>query len=148
MGETVRPVPSRFFKYKEMEELINKTLKRLEKADEEIALIEMVEKSIIKSTFHFRARKFVESLIKQREIILDHQAGHKNPCQMYKAIDHLKVNLDATGSKDRFMARFFLMNEEEIRSLIPGSFPNKRFEDFIALRDQAREINKRQLPLL
>jgi hypothetical protein len=131
-----------------MEDQINKLINRLENLDREIALVELVDKAIVKTTFHFRARQFVTSLIKQREIILNHRASHKNPCQMFKAIDHLKVNLEATGQKDRPMARYFIIYEEEIRSLIPGAYPNKRFEDFIALRDQAREINSRHIPVL
>lgn len=127
---------------------IDKLIKRLEDTDHAIALVEMVDKEILKSTFHCRARRFVCSLMKQREIIIRCQASHKNPYEMLKAIDHLRVNLDATGEKDRPMARYFLMNEDEIRSLIPGSYPNGHYHKFIALRDQAREINKRQLSLL
>lgn len=120
---------------------INKLSKKLDQVDHEIALMDMVDEAILKTGFHSRARSFVESLIRQREIILNHHAGHKNPCQMYKAIDRLRINLEATGNKNTAMARYFIIYEEEIRSLIPGSSPNKRFEDFITLRDQAREIN-------
>ena len=122
--------------------------KKLDQADREIALMDMVEKAIVKTTFHFKARQFVNMLIRQRQVIINRGASHKNPYEMLKAIDHLRVNLDATGSKDRPMARYFLINEEEIRSLIPGSYPNKHYEKFIALRDQAREINSRQISLL
>lgn len=121
---------------------------RIQEANHQVALIEMVEEAIVKQTFHYRSRKFIESLMRQREIIIDRHKSQKNPYQMLKTIDHLRVNLAAAGCKDRYMARFFLMNEEDIRSLIPGQFPNKRFDDFIALRDQAREINNRQLSVL
>lgn len=123
-------------------------IKRLEESDREIALVDMVDKAIVTTTFHFRARKFIQSLINQRQLIVNRKASHKNPCLMLKTIDHLKVNLDAAGSSNKTMARFFLMHEEEIRILIPGNFPSKRFLDFIALRDQAKEINNRQLSML
>lgn len=131
-----------------METQVEQFCQRLEQAERDIALIEMVESSIIKKTFHFRCRKFVESLIKQRQLIIDRHVSLKNTSQMLNTIDHLKVNLDAASPKDRTMARYFLLYEEEIRSLIPGSYPNKRFDDFISFRDQAREINSRQLTVL
>lgn len=114
---------------------------KIDQACHAIDLMDMVDEAILKNTFHARARKFVSSLIRQREIILNHHAGHKNPCQMYKAIDRLRINLEAIGNKNSAMARYFIIYEEEIRSLIPGSSPNKRFSDFIALRDEARDIN-------
>jgi hypothetical protein len=92
------------------------------------------------------ARKYIESIMKQRQLIIDRHIGHKNDYQMMKIIDHLKVNLDAAGRNDLAMSRYFIINEEEIRSLIPGSYPNKRFEDLISLRDQAKEIMNRQQP--
>jgi len=67
---------------------------------------------------------------------------------MLKIIDHLRVNLGVAGTKDRSMARFFLMNEDDISGLIPGKYPNKLYSKFISLRDQAREINNRQLSAL
>ena len=121
---------------------------RFDQVDRENALVDMTDHEIAKTMFHCRARQFVSSLIKQRQIILNHHASHKDPCQMYKSIDHLRINLEATGNKNRALARYFLIYEEEIRSLIPGSVPNKRFETFISLRDEARNINSCQLPLL
>ena len=114
---------------------------QVSKLNQKIGLYEMMDSEITKTTFHFQARKFVNSLIRQREVILNHHAGHKNPCAMYKAIDRIRINLDATGNKNAAMARFFQNHEEEIRSLIPGSYPNKQFEKFVELRDQARQIN-------
>lgn len=121
---------------------------RLAQADFEIGLVKMVDQAIAKNAFHFRARRFVQSLISQRQVILNQRSGHKNAYQMEKAISHLKINLDAAASKDTCMARYFLANEEEIRSIIPGSWPDKRFKDFALLREEARTINQRQLPLL
>ena len=124
-----------------MEALVEKTLKRLEEAENEIALVEFIEEAVTKATFHARARRFISSLIRQREIILRNNGGHKNQYSMCKIIDHLKVNLDAAGNKNKAMARFFLKNEDDIRNIIPGSYPNKRYTDFFTLRDEARVIN-------
>jgi hypothetical protein len=142
---TGRPAPSRFFNQNQitMEDQINKLINRLENVDREIALVDMIDKEITKTTFHSRARQFITSLLKQRQLIIDRGASHKNVYEMLKIIDHLKVNLDAAGMKDLSMSKFFLINEVDIRSLIPGSYPNKIYEKFIALRDQAREIKNR-----
>lgn len=131
-----------------MEEKIEKMVKRLEEADRQQALVEMVDKAILKSTFHYKARNFIDTLIRQRQIVIRTGRSKKNTYEMLKTIDHLKVNLDAAGKKDRFMARFFMMNEEEIRSLIPGKYPSRYYDRFISLRDQAREIHNRQLSML
>jgi hypothetical protein len=130
------------------ENQITRLQSSLEKAEKELRLIDLVDGAIIKTTFHYQARKFISSLINQRQLIINRGASHKNPHEMLKAIDHLKVNLDATGKKDLPMSRYFLINEEEIRSLIPGQFPSKYYDNFILLRNRAREINQRQLPLL
>ena len=127
---------------------INKLQDRLEQVEKNLSFMDVVGEEITKTTFHFRARQFVDSLIRQRQLIIDRGASHKNAYEMLKAIDHLRVNLDAIGHKDRPMARYFIMNEDEIRSLIPGIYPNKQYDKFIFLKDQAREINQRQLPLL
>lgn len=132
---------------KTIDQEVQKLAHRMADVDHEIALIEMVDEAIQKKTFHHRARKFVESLMTQRELIIQRRVSHKNPYQMLKIIDHLRVNLDAASPKDRSMARYFILYEEEIRSLIPGSYPNKRYETFIFLRDQARDIHNRQLSI-
>ena len=123
---------------------VNKLIDRLDQVDKNLSFMDMVGTAITKTTFHFKARKFIKSLIRQREVILQNKAGHKNPSAMYKAIDHLRINLEAFGEKDLSMARFFLINEEEIRSIIPGSYPNKQFDEFIMLRDEAYDIKNRQ----
>jgi hypothetical protein len=127
---------------------ITRLIERLGQADRELRLIDLVDGAIIRTTFHFQARKFIESLMKQRQIIIRRGASHKNVYQMLKTIDHLRVNLEATGKKDQPMVRYFLMNEEDIRSLIPGKFPSKYYDNFILLRNRAREINQHQLSLI
>jgi len=62
---------------------------------------------------------------------------------MMTIIDRLKINLGAAGRNNRIMAKFFLIHEEQIRKLIPGSYPSKRHRDFIMFRDQSREINNK-----
>jgi exonuclease I len=127
--------------------LAERTKQRLDRVQQALDYVEMVEKELTKLTFHFRARQFVNSLIRQRQLIINRGASHKNNYEMLKAIDHLRVNLDATSSKDQTMARYFLINEEQIRSLIPGSYPNKQYTKFISLRNDARDIVNHQLSI-
>lgn len=127
------------------EHLAERTKKRLDEIDRGMALIDLCESEIAKTFFHTRARKFIESLMRQREVIIQRNKSIKNPCRMLRVIDHLRINLEATGRKDRALARFFLDNEDDIRQLIPGSYPSKRYDDFINLRDEAREIKNREI---
>lgn len=106
---------------------------------------EFIDSEITKRSFHFQAKHLILSLIRQRELIIRKERSHKNLARMLSVIDNLKNKMQACPNKDFNVSRFFLANEEEIRELIPGSYPNKRFEKFIALRDQARDIrNKTQ----
>lgn len=118
------------------ETLTARTKQRLE-------LIEMgilIDNEIIRRSFTYRVKRFVLSLIKQRELIIRMDRSKKNVHRMLTLIDDLRKKIQACPNKDWNTARFFLANEEDIRELIPGVYPNKRFEKFILLRDQAREI--------
>lgn len=130
------------------ENQVNRLSDRLEIASQSQKLVEMVDREILKTTFHFRARSFVKSLIRQRQLICDRQASIKNPYRMLTLIDRLRDNLNSCPEKDFSMAKFFLIHEDDIRAIIPGKFPSKRHTDFIHFREQARNIRNRQLSML
>ena len=104
---------------------------------------EMIETELKKQSFHFRAKSFILSVIKQRELIIRSNRSLKQPATMLSTIDHLRNGMSACPDKNLNVARFFLMNEDAIRILIPGQYPSKRYDKFITLRDQAREIKNR-----
>lgn len=130
------------------EEQIDRLQERLNQEDLFHGLVNMVDRAIEKNCFHHEVRNFIESLIRQRQLLINQKSSRKNAYTMVTIIDNLKRNLEAIPSKDLPMARFFILHEEDIRSIIPGRYPSRRFDTFIRLRDQAREINKRQIALL
>lgn len=101
--------------------------------------------TILQTGFTNRAKSFIMSVMKQRNRLILAEQSRKNMSDMLQIIDHLRTLLDAHDYRSpRTMAAFFLKHEEDIRSLIPGTFPNKRYQDFIDIRDKAREIINRQ----
>jgi len=95
--------------------------------------------------FHIEAHRFINSLISQRSKLINARRSHKNVAEMQKNIDFLNRQFSVFSyNTDVKMARFFLINQEKIRSLIPGKYPNKRYEDFIELRERARDVTTGQ----
>lgn len=123
-------------------------MERLQESEFQHNLSEMMHKEILKNTFHYKAETFIDSLIRQRELLVRKRSSLKNDYAMLSTIDTLRRNLEAFKGKDRPMATLFLHHQEIIRSLIPGDYPNKRYDTFSRLREQAREITNRQLSLL
>lgn len=104
-------------------------------------------KKVERQLFCYRARRFVHSVIRQRQKLLDAGQSKKNPMRMMATIDRLRTHLQAyPHSSSKAVAGWFLKNQEEIRSLIPGNYNTnrKRFDDFAALREEARMITTRQ----
>lgn len=104
-------------------------------------------KNLERQLFTYRARRFTLSVIRQRQKLIDSGKSKKPPAGMLLVIDRLKVHLDAyPHTSSRAMARWFLKNQEDIRSLIPGNYHTnkKRFDDFASLREEARMIHTRQ----
>ncbi len=122
------------------ENSIDRTLDRFDQSDRDHQFVSMIDAEIRKTKFHFQARQFIQSVIKQRQLLINHGDSRKNAMAMLGTIDLLKVNLGACPDQDHAMSRFFLKFEEEIRCLIPGQPPSKRFERFAELREKAREI--------
>ena len=91
-----------------------------------------------------KARKLIESIIRQRQMLIKAGKSKKDQAQMQYAIDHLKALLNAypyaTGQK---MAGFIIRNQDEIRSLIPeGPQARKRQQDFNQLLEEAQHIKQ------
>lgn len=123
------------------QEFVEKTVKRFELTD--LPFNDFMERELQKRSFHSKAKSFIQSVIRQRQLLINADRSLKNKAFMLSAIDHLRNGLQACPDKNINVARFFLMNEDEIRILLPGQYPSKRFDKFIALRDQAREIKNR-----
>ena len=121
---------------------------RIDQYQIESGLVKMIDKEILKTTFHFRALRFIRSLIRQRQIIINKERCLKNTSLMLDNISYLKNHITANPyNKDLPAARFFIHSQEKILSLIPGTQPNKRFNDFNKLLTRARFIIKCQTTL-
>lgn len=134
--------------YHEYDEHVDRLRQRIAHVENQYDFYDEVYRELEKKSFLVTARNFISSLIRQRQMLVDNKRSRKNAMEMLKIIDRLKVNLDAASSKDLAMARFFIIHEEDIRALIPGRYPSKRFDTFCQLRDKAWEINNRQNALL
>ena len=127
---------------KSIDTQVARTKQRLELID--MGYDAWLENELSKRKFHFKTKSFILSAIRQRELIIRSNRSLKSPATMLHIIDHLRNGMRACPNKDLNVARFFLMNEDAIRMLLPGQYPSKRFEKFINLRDQAREIKNSQ----
>lgn len=122
---------------------------QVERTFTRLKLIEMgydswIENELIKRSFHFKAKSFILSAIRQRELIIRYNRSQKISATMLNTVDHLRRGMQACPNKNINVARFLLTNENAIKSLLPGPFPNKRFEKFGALLDLAYEIKNQQ----
>lgn len=102
-----------------------------------------IHNEITKRSFHFRAKRFILSVIRQRELVIRKDRSCRDMATMLRIIDHLRPLIGFCPNKDVNVARMMLINENEIRLLIPAVTRNKRVMDFDALMFEAREINRK-----
>ena len=72
--------------------------------------------------FGSETRRWLESAIKQRKLLMRLNKSHKPQAEVIKAIDALETQLKAyTYEVDLYMARFIRQHRENIEAILPGA---------------------------
>jgi hypothetical protein len=92
-------------------------------------------------TFALKTRTWLESVIRQRKLLIRINKSHKSEYLIQAAIEHLEKMLAAYRYDDDVnMARFIDQNDNYITMILPGSTASnyqKRREEFKAIRIKA-----------
>lgn len=91
-------------------------------------------------TFNKEAKKFILSLIKQRQHILNAGKSKKNPARCATVITYLRTYITNLTYTDYQMAGFLLRNKEKLYFLLPGN-QLKRREELNSLMHRAHQLH-------
>ncbi len=92
--------------------------------------------------YHIKAHRFINSVIRQRKLILKKGKSHKEASVMNGIIEELEryLNFYEYNSNEK-MAKFFDRQSDNIYLLIPGvGKETKRHQDFYLLLTQTQNI--------
>lgn len=100
--------------------------------------------------YHQSTRRFITSIIKQRQALIKTQANRKNVIEMHNTCARLNKLMEAyLYASDELMANFVLNHQWEIQSIIPGQGSlccNTQFQKFKDILKQAQQITNINQP--
>lgn len=96
---------------------------------------------MIPTDYNRNAKKFVRSVINQRQYIIDLNRSYKNKAQMLRIIDKLRTQLSVFPyTSDMAISNFLIRYRAEIFELIPGGNNETRQKKYRALLGIAYNI--------
>ena len=95
------------------------------------------------TSFNRKAKRFVRSVINQRQRLIDMDRSYKNKAEMLRTIDRLRTQLNAYPyTSDKAISHFLIGFRAEIFALIPGGTNESRKNEFKELLSQSYNIVK------